>query len=88
MTAHLHADTRSHRHADLVARTDFARRVRELEELAAHEKIALPMPAKWIATLEALGYIVDLVTGQWEDADSVRYTPTDKALQEEDTSCG
>lgn len=81
MTAHLHADTSSHRHADFVARLDFSKRVRELETLAQEERIALPMPAKWIATLEALGYVVDLATGDWTDAEGVAYMPTDKALQ-------
>jgi hypothetical protein len=62
MTAHLHADTSSHRHADFVARLDFSKRVQgKCETLAARGEVyALPMPAEWIATLEALGYTVDL----------------------------
>ena len=79
MTAHLHEDTRAHRHADLIAHLDHVRRARDLRELADSEGIALPMPASWIATLEALGYVVDLHSGQWEDADGVRYAPTEAA---------
>jgi pyridoxine 5'-phosphate synthase PdxJ len=79
MTAHLHEDTRAHRHADLIAHLDFVRRVRELEELAASEGIKLPMPATWISTLEALGYVVDLHTGAWTDAEDVRPAPTEAA---------
>jgi hypothetical protein len=37
------------------------------------------MPAEWIATLEALGYVVDLYTGQWTDAATVQYWPTEAA---------
>jgi len=39
------------------------------------------MPAQYIATLEALGYMVDLLTGEWVDADGVRYMPTQEAQQ-------
>ena len=87
MTAHLHADTRAHRHADLIATLEHKRRAREVRELAAQEGIPLPMPAEWIATLEALGYVVDLHTGQWTDAEDVRYMPTEAAqrLTLEDT---
>lgn len=89
MTAHLHEDTRSHRHADLIATLEHKRRAREVRELAASEGIPLPMPAEWIATLEALGYTVDLHTGVWTDADAVRYTPTEAAqrlIYEEDAA--
>ena len=79
MTAHLHEDTRSHRHADLIAHLDHVRRAREVRELAASEGIPLPMPAEWIATLEALGYTVDLRTGEWTDAAGMRYAPTEAA---------
>lgn len=79
MTAHLREDTRAHRHADVVAHLEHMRRARELRELADSEGIALPMPASWIATLEALGCVVDLHTGQWQDADGVRYAPTEAA---------
>ena len=52
-------------HLDLLTHLDFCRRVRELNELAAAEGLTLPMPATWIATLETLGYTVDLATGKW-----------------------
>ena len=64
---------------DIGARLEFRRRVRELEELAAAEGLRLPMPAAWIATLEALGYVVDLVTGRWTDAASAEFWPTEAA---------
>ena len=79
MTAHLHEDTRCHRHADLTATLDHKHRAREVRELAASEGIPLPMPAEWIATLEALGYVVDLYTGQWTDAAAFQYWPTETA---------
>jgi len=71
-----------HVHTDIDARLAHRRRIIELNELAASEGLALPMPAAWIATLEALGYVVDLVTGQWTDADGVRYMPTQEAQQQ------
>ena len=70
-----------HVHTDIDARLAYRRRVDELNELAASEGLALPYPATWIATLEALGYVVDLVTGKWTDADGVRYMPTQEAQQ-------
>ena len=69
-----------HEYTDIVATLEFRSRVRELEQLAAQEGFRLPMPAAWIATLEALGYVVDLQTGQWIDADNLAYMPTDAAL--------
>ena len=38
-------------------------RITELEELAALEGIALPMPAAQIVALEEEGHVVDLLTG-------------------------
>lgn len=69
--------TATHLHIDFCARLEFRRRVRELDQLAADEGIALPMPAQWIATLEALGYVVDLVTGSWTGANGLQYLPTE-----------
>lgn len=79
MSAHLHEDTRAHRHADLIATLDHKRRAREVRELAQEEGLLLPMPAEWVATLEALGYTVDLVTGKWTDAAGVEFWPTEQA---------
>ena len=89
MTAygHLHEDTRAHRHADMIATLEHKRRARELRELAAQEGIPLPMPAEWIATLEALGYTVNLHTGEWTDAAALEFWPTEAAqrlIYEED----
>ena len=70
-----------HEHTDLDARLTHRRRVAELNALAAEEGLRLPMPAQYIATLEALGYMVDLLTGEWVDADGVRYMPTQEAQQ-------
>ena len=70
-----------HEYTDIDARLAFRRRVNELNALAAEEGIALPYPATWIATLEGLGYVVDLTTGHWTDADGVRYIPTQEAQQ-------
>ena len=70
-----------HAHTDLDARLAHRRRVAELNALAAEEGLRLPLPAAWIATLEALGYTVDLLTGEWTDADGVRYMPTQEAQQ-------
>mgnify|MGYP000855960946 FL=1 len=70
-----------HEHTDLIASLAFKRRVDELKALAAEEGLSLPLPAHYIATLEALGYMVDLVTGAWTDADGVRYMPTQQAQQ-------
>ena len=64
---------------DFEARIEFRRRVRELEELAAAEGLTLPMPARWIAVLEACGYSVDLQTGKWTDAAGLEYWPTEAA---------
>ena len=66
-------------HLDLLTHLDFCRRVRELNELAAAERLTLPMPATWIATLETLGYTVDLATGKWADASGAQYWPTEAA---------
>ena len=71
-----------HAHTDLDARLAFRRRVAELNALAAEEGLRLPLPAQYIATLEALGYAVDLLTGAWIDADGVRYMPTQEAQQQ------
>ena len=70
-----------HEHTDIDARLAHRRRVAELNALAAEEGLRLPLPAQYIATLEALGYMVDLVTGTWTDADGVRYMPTQEAQQ-------
>lgn len=70
-----------HEHTDLDARLAFRRRVDELKAFAAEEGLSLPLPAHYIATLEALGYAVDLATGAWVDADGVRYMPTQEAQQ-------
>ena len=67
-------------YTDFLERLEFRRRVRELEELAAAEGLKLPMPARWIAVLEACGYVVDLTTGQWTEAAAVQYWPTEAAL--------
>lgn len=64
---------------DFVSRLEFRKRTQELRQLAQEESISLPMPAEWIAVLEALGYVVDLVTGDWTPADGVRYMPTEAA---------
>lgn len=69
-----------HEHTDIVARLAFKKRVAELNALAAEEGLRLPLPPHYIATLEGLGYVVDLVTGAWEDANGVCYLPT-PALQ-------
>jgi hypothetical protein len=71
----------THTYTDLLARMEYRKRVRELDEFAASEGLALPMPAPWIATLEGLGYVVDLASGTWESADGVRYSLTDEAQQ-------
>lgn len=60
-------------HNDSISRIDHRRRTRELRELAAAERIPLPMPPEWIATLEMFGYVVDLVTGAW--AEPAEYWP-------------
>lgn len=70
-----------HEYTDIDARLAHRRRVDELNALAAEEGLRLPLPAQYIATLEALGYVVDLVTGAWTDADGVRYMPTQQAQQ-------
>ena len=70
-----------HEYTDIDARLAHRRRVAELNALAAEEGITLPLPAAYIATLEALGYTVDLVSGSWTDADGVRYMPTQQAQQ-------
>jgi hypothetical protein len=70
-----------HEHTDIEARLAFRRRVEELKALALEEGLRLPLPPHYIATLEALGYVVDLVTGEWIDADGVRYMPTQEAQQ-------
>lgn len=70
-----------HAHTDIDARLAFRRRVEELKALALEEGLRLPLPPHYIATLEALGYVVDLVTGEWIDADGVRYMPTQEAQQ-------
>ena len=70
-----------HEHTDIDARLAHRRRVAELNALAAEEGLRLPLPAQYIATLEALGYMVDLLTGAWTDADGVRYMPTQEAQQ-------
>lgn len=62
---------------DLISRLEHRRRTRELLEFAAEERIPLPMPATWIATLESLGYVVDLITGAWTAP--VQYWPVSKA---------
>ena len=68
-----------HEHTDIEARLAFRRRVEELKALALEEGLRLPLPPHYIATLEALGYMVDLLTGEWVDADGVRYMPTQEA---------
>ena len=68
-----------HEHTDIEARLAFRRRVEELKALALEEGLRLPLPPHYIATLEALGYMVDLLTGEWIDADGVRYMPTQEA---------
>lgn len=67
--------------SDMTTRLEIRRRAGELQELAASEGLALPMPAAWIATLELAGYAVDLQTGEWVAVDGVRYMPTEQALQ-------
>ena len=62
-------------HFGLLTHLDDCRRVRELEELAQAEGLMLPMPAQWIATLETLGYVVDLTTGKWTDASGAQHWP-------------
>jgi hypothetical protein len=42
----------------------------------AAEGIKLPLPVRWIVLLEVHGYVVDLRTGDFEDAAGVRYAPT------------
>ena len=64
---------------DIDTRLEARRRVRELEELAETEGITLPLPAAWIAGLEAAGYMVDLVNGMWESPEGVIYMPTTDA---------
>ena len=54
-------------YSDFNTRIEHKRRTRELRELAEEEHIPLPMPPEWIATLEALGFVVDLITGAWTD---------------------
>ena len=68
-----------HEHTDIDARLAHRRRVEELKALALEEGLRLPLPPHYIATLEALGYMVDLLTGEWVDADGVRYMPTQEA---------
>ena len=68
-----------HEHTDIEARLAFRRRVEELKALALEEGLRLHLPPHYIATLEALGYMVDLLTGEWVDADGVRYMPTQEA---------
>ena len=68
-----------HEHTDIEARLAFRRRVEELKALALEEGLRLPLPPHYIATLEALGYMVDPLTGEWVDADGVRYMPTQEA---------
>ena len=70
-----------HEHTDIDARLAHRRRVEELKALALEEGLRLPLPPHYIATLEALGYVVDLLTGEWTDADDVRYMPTQEAQQ-------
>jgi hypothetical protein len=64
---------------DILARLEHARRVDELNELAAAEGLTLPLPAPWIATLESAGVCVNLLTGEWTAAERMLYTPTQRA---------
>ncbi len=82
MTAQLAANVRPNIYTDFLARLEFRQRVRELNELAVTEGLSLPMPAEWIATLEALGYVVDLTTGAWAATDSVQYWSTEAGSRE------
>ena len=68
-----------HEHTDIVARLAFKKRGEELNALAAEEGLRLPLPPHYIATLEGPGYVVDLVTGAWEDANGVIFIPTQEA---------
>ena len=76
MTTQLRPNVSGPAIGDLVIRIEIRRRTKELRELAAEEGITLPMPAEWIAALEAAGIMVDLVTGEWQSPDGVRYAPT------------
>lgn len=57
-------------------------RIEEIDAFAAAEGIALPIPAAEIVTLEDMGIVVDLHTGQMlEDVDvdePIGYALTDK----------
>jgi hypothetical protein len=64
---------------DILARLEHQKRVDELNELAAAEGLTLPLPAAWIAALEAAGLTVDLLTGEWVATSVIHYTPTQRA---------
>lgn len=47
------------------------KQVQELTDLAQQEGVRLPYSPSFIADMEALGYVVDLLTGEliWNEAD-------------------